>query len=658
MWLEYEPRSSGVNCVKSLYLSLKGFTKEHPIVANALTELERGFAGMLAVTKENIIYPLDEAKPPAETLALRLERDTEISAEGYQLTADEYSLSLRAADESGLLYGVFHILRQIAIEKPLAELTLMSQPDIKLRMLNHWDNLDGSIERGYSGRSFFFAQNKVLPYERMTDYARFAASVGINAVAINNVNVKDAATRLITPEYYSEVRQIAAIFAAYGIRLFLSLNFAASLELGGPQSADPFAEEVINWWQKQIAETYAAIPDLGGFLIKADSEGRPGPFTYGRTQADGANMLAKIVAPYGGLIIWRCFVYNCTQDWRDYQTDRARAGYDNFITTDGDYLDNVFLQIKNGPMDFQIREPISPLLGAMEKTNQILEVQIAQEYTGHQIDVCYLVPMWKEALDFVIGAGNDKVSDVVSGKTYANRGGIAAVANTGDDANWTGNDLAAANFYGFGRLSWSVNLTAADIVGEWIMMTLSRDEQVINAVSDILLHSRLTYEKYTTPLGIGWMVSPHSHYGPSVDGYEYSRWGTYHRADYLAIGVDRTSKGTGFSTQYREPHASIYENPATCPEDLLLFFHRLPYSYLMKNGKTLLQHFYDCHHEGVKEVEAMIAGWNGLAGQIDPAIHTRVAERFARQLDNAIEWRDQVNTYFYRKSGIEDRYGK
>ena len=371
-------------------------------------------------------------------------------------------------------------------------------------------------------------------------------------------------------------------------------------------------------------------------------------------------MLADIVKQYNALIIWRCFVYNCTQDWRDYKTDRARAQYDNFIEMDGDYHDNVILQIKNGPMDFQVREPVSPLLGGLKKTNQMMEVQIAQEYTGHQIDVCYLIPMFKEILEFKTyrTKENDTVADIISGGNGPDRNvhtGIAAVINTGNDANWTGNVLAAVNFYGFGRLAFQNSLSAKEIAEEWIRMTLSNEEEVVEQILSILLPSREVYEHYTSPLGIGWMVTPHVHYGCSVDGYEYSRWGTYHRADHLGLGVDRTDAGTGYVRQYHEPNASMYNDITTCPEELLLFFHHVPYTHVLSTGKTLIQHIYDTHFLGVEEVENMIACWNGLEGKVPAEAFENVKERFGRQLTNAKDWRDQVNSYFYRKSGIPDQ---
>jgi len=652
LWLEYSAKSGDVNSGLVKTISITGFDIIHRVIESAVEELQNGISKMLGVSPS---VSLDTEG------GIVIQKDTSVKAEGYRLNGSAQGVSLLASDEKGVLYGAFHILRMIAMEGTLADLDIICEPDNPLRMFNHWDNMDNSIERGYSGKSFFFENGEIIISERIRDYARLVASIGINGVVINNVNVKDDATWLITDRYFAKVAELSEIFADYGVRLFLSLNYAAPLELSDLTSADPLDKDIIAWWKEKIAEVYANIPNFGGFLVKADSEGRPGPFTYGRTQADGANMLADIIKPYDGLIIWRCFVYNCTQDWRDYKTDRARAGYDNFIEMDGDYHENVILQIKNGPMDFQIREPVSPLLGGLKKTNQMLEVQVAQEYTGQQIDVCYLIPLFKEVLDFktYCKAENDSVADVISGRTYGNQNaGIAAVINTGDDENWTGNYLAAANFYGFGRLAFATKLSAEEIAHEWAAMTISTEKEVVDTVVSLLMGSRATYEKYTTPLGIGWMVTPHYHYGPSIDGYEYSRWGTYHRADHLGIGVDRTDNGTGYVRQYFEPNASMYNDVSTCPEELLLFFHHVPYTYELSTGKTLIQHIYDSHFEGVEEVEEMIAAWEKLQDLIPKQIYDNVRERFDRQLANACEWRDQVNSYFYRKSGIADKKGR
>lgn len=660
MWLNYFPKAAKGNEAYFEKYRLDGFEKEHCVIRSALMELERGIQGMLVLPPPVRSF-LAQAEKGTFVIRRISEAGSGVKAEGYHLKEQDGRLFLMAVEEKGVLYGVFDLLRRIAMEESLKGVDVLCNPDNPNRMLNHWDNMDGSIERGYSGESFFFAENEILVNERTRDYARFVASVGLNGVVINNVNVKDAATYLITERYFDRVAELSNVFADYGIKLYLSLNFASPMELGGPDSADPLKEEVVAWWKEKMKEVFTRIPNLGGFLVKADSEGRPGPFTYGRTQADGANMLADIVKEYGAIIIWRCFVYNCTQDWRDYKTDRARAGYDNFIQMDGDYHENVILQIKNGPMDFQIREAVSPLLGGLKKTNQMLEVQVAQEYTGHQIDVCYLIPLFKEVLDFKTYClpEFDTVADVVSGRTLGNRNaGIAAVINTGNDANWTGNDLAAANFYGFGRLAFQTSLSAEEIAKEWVKLTFGCDCEVVDSLAKLLLGSRETYEKYTSPLGIGWMVTPHEHYGPSIDGYEYSRWGTYHRADHLGLGVDRSHNGTGYAQQYYEPNASMYDDPATCPEELLLFFHHMPYTWKLASGKTLLQHIYDTHFEGVEEVEQMITVWESLEGRIPDESYALVRERFIRQLANAREWRDQVNSYFYRKSGIPDEKGR
>ena len=654
LWLDYHKVYEGD---KSWSIKLEGFSKDSSVIANALSEFKRGIT---ALTGEGVLAEPDkEDGINISTLTVIL--DSSVPVQGYSINSGSDGIRLAASDENGVLYGVFAVLRKIACGVKASEVNETCAPSNPLRMMNHWDNMDGSIERGYSGRSFFFENEEIVINERTRDYARFMASIGINAVVINNVNVKGAASYLITDRYFDKLKELSEIFEGYGIKLFMSLNFASPIELGGMDTCDPLDKEVISWWEKKIYEVYTRLPHLGGFLVKADSEGRPGPFTYGRTQADGANMLGDIIKPYGGIIIWRCFVYNCTQDWRDTKTDRARAGYDYFKDLDGAYHDNVVLQIKNGPMDFQIREAVSPLLGGLLHTNQMLEVQIAQEYTGHQIDLCYLIPLYKEVLDFHTHCcdGKDTVADVVSGRTMGNAlAGMAAVINTGNDMNWTGDDLAAANLYGFGRLSFNTDLSSEEIAKEWIAMTYNLPEKEAKVLCVMLLRSREIYEKYTSPLGIGWMVTPNDHYGPSIDGYEYSRWGTYHRADHLGIGVDRTDKGTGYVQQYYEENARMYNDPATCPEELLLFFHHLPYTYKLKSGKSLIQHFYDSHFEGEEEARGLAADWESLKDVIPEDAFLRVKERFDLQLGNAREWRDQFNSYFYRKSGIADEKGR
>lgn len=592
----------------------------------------------------------------------------QLNDEGFVIIpgAGPEQVIITAKTGRGLLYGVFAFLRRLqlrqAIPGNLASQAIVENPSVPLRMINHWDNLDGSVERGYAGRSILWADGSLAPdQQRIASYARLLASVGINAIALNNVNVHKEETMLIGPKL-PLVERLADIFRPWGIRVFLSINYASPIELGGLKTADPLDPLVQDWWAERARAIYTRIPDFGGFVVKADSEHRPGPFTYGRDHAQGANMLARALAPHGGIVIWRCFVYNCQQDWRDRKTDRARAAYDTFMPLDGQFDPNVVLQIKNGPMDFQIREPVSPLFGGLTRTNQILELQITQEYTGQQKDLCYLVPLWKEVLDFdtyARGPGST-VKEIVSGRLFPQSCcGIAGVANVGSDENWTGHTLAQANLYGFGRLCWSPELSAGEIADEWIQLTLGAHEQVRGVVREMLLKSREVYEKYTVPLGIGWMVNPGHHYGPNVDGYEYDRWGTYHRADWQGVGVDRTVKtGTGFAGQYHTPNAMMYESREDCPEELLLFFHRVGYRERLRSGKTLIQHIYDTHFEGVEEVEWMIRRWQSLRGLVEPETFVHVAGKLQEQLKNAIEWRDVVNSYFYRKSGIPDDRGR
>ncbi len=591
--------------------------------------------------------------------------------EGYLIRRQACGLVICGGGEGGLLYGTFALIRIMQTDPQLlskicsGKQTVEKSPANPLRMLNHWDNTDGSIERGYAGKSFFFADHELVINERTRDYARLLASVGINATVINNVNVRGAATELITARYLPQLAKLAKLFYTYRIKLYLSLNFAAPIELGGLATCDPLHPDVQDFWKKKMDEVYAAVPELGGFLVKADSEGRPGPFTYGRDHAQGANMLAEAIAPHGGNIIWRCFVYNCRQDWRDRKTDRARAGYDNFMPLDGQFADNVILQIKNGPMDFQVREPVSPLFSGLKATNMMLEVQAAQEYTGQQKHLCYLVPMWKEVLGFRTYAkkgaadGADTVADIVSGRLYGQRNcGMAAVANTGDDENWTGHDMAAANFYGFGRLAFDTELTAEEIAKEWVRATYGCDREVLECMLPMLLSSWEIYEKYTSPLGIGWMVNPSHHYGPNVDGYEYDRWGTYHYSDCHGMGVDRTMAGTGYVAQYNEPNRGMYENIESCPEELLLFFHHVPYTHILKTGKTLIQHIYDSHFEGAMQAQNMLLNFDSLKHRLAPEVFERIHTRLKMQADHAKEWRDRINTYYYRMSGIADEKGR
>ncbi|MEU6143857.1 alpha-glucuronidase [Streptomyces sp. NPDC047081] len=589
-----------------------------------------------------------DAAPGPYDLVLELTGDD--SSEAFAYERADGCTTVTATGQRGLLYGFFHVVRLGEDAFGGDTQRTRHSPVLGVRMLDHWDNVAvhpvmGQVERGYAGGSLFWADGRARgEFERVRAYGRLLAVCGINAVAVNNVNVHETEARLLT-DRIGEVADIARALRPYGIRTHLSVTFAAPIVLGGLETADPLDGRVREWWAGAVARAYEAIPDFGGFVVKADSEGQPGPFAYGRTHADGANMLAAALEPYGGTVHWRAFVYDHRQDWRDRTTDRARAAYDHFVPLDGEFAGNAVLQVKHGPMDFQVREPVSPLISAMSHTTLAVELQATQEYTGQQRHVCWLGPMWSEAIRFVEGQEGPGFEELV------------AVSNVGDDPFWTGHPLAQANLYTFGRLAWQPDADPVGILDEWIGLTFGAGPAAgLHAVLD---GSWRTYEKYTAPLGVGFMVQPGHHYGPSVDGYEYSPWGTYHFADRDGIGVDRSvASGTGYAGQYAKPWAEVYESVETCPDELLLFFHHVPYGQVLKSGKTVIQHIYDTHFEGVEEVEEAARVWESLAGLLTPARHARVTELFGEQLRSAREWRDQINSYFLRKSGVPDERGR
>ncbi|WP_326558458.1 alpha-glucuronidase [Micromonospora sp. NBC_01796] len=614
--------------------------------------------------------------PAARVVAAdRAGPDAALGDEGFLLARDAGVTVALADAPAGLLYGLFHLVRLGAAAFDALPVPQRHRPAMRLRMLDHWDNVSvhpvmGQVERGYAGGSIFWHDGAARrDPSRVREYARLLAACGINAISVNNVNVHATEAELLT-ERLGDVAAIAEIMRPYGIRVHLSVTFAAPVVLGGLPTADPSDERVRVWWATTTTKVYERIPDFGGYVVKADSEGQPGPFTYGRDHAEGANLLAEALAPHGGVVHWRAFVYNHRQDWRDRATDRARAAYDHFAPLDGRFRDNVILQVKFGPVDFQVREPVSPVIAAMPATRLAVELQATQEYTGQQRHVCYLGPWWSEVLRFTPGEpgkpgeqGGRTVADVAAGGSAAG-GGLVAVSNVGDDPFWTGHPLAQANLYAFGRLAWDPRLDPLAVLDEWIELTFPPSttgdpdlvRQTLHAVMD---DSWRTYERYTAPLGVGFMVRPGHHYGPDVDGYEYTPWGTYHFADRDGVGVDRTrATGTGFTGQYPPPWNAVYESREQCPDELLLFFHHVPYGHVLHGGTTVIQHIYDTHFAGVEEVEAMRQRWRLLDGVIDPAVHRRVGERLDEQLRSATEWRDQVNTYFFRKSGVPDARGR
>lgn len=540
--------------------------------------------------------------------------------------------------ETGVLQGAFQYLASQRLGKPLPQ--GMQQPCYALRMLNCWDNMDGSIERGYSGPSLWFSEGRVqfVP-QRIQWAARLLSSCGVNVVCINNVNVREPAQELID-SMLPDVASLAALFRAYGIRLMLSVDFSHPLRNGLP-TADPLDARVQAWWRERARRVYEAIPDLAGFLVKADSEHRPGPFTYGRNHAEGANMLASAIAPFGGVLIWRAFVYNCQQDWRDQKTDRPMAAYQTYMPLDGCFSDNVILQVKHGPFDFQVREPLSPLLLGMQKTHLCLEVQLAQEYTGHQIDLYTMPPMWAEVME-----------ELPQDRLCA----VCAVGNLGSGPFLTGHPLAAVNLYAFGRFGWQPHMDVAACIRDWVRLSYALSPEDTETLCGVLLKSRAVYESYTGSLGLCWMVTPGFHYGPSPMGYEYDSWGTYHRADRNAVGIDRTEKGTGYVLQYPAEMQEKYGKKENCPDTLLLFFHRMRYTDRMRDGRTVIQRLYDDHFDGAQQTREMQRVLQAIP--FPAAVGQAVNQCMEKQVRNAQEWCDVSNSFFHRLSGIEDEKGR
>ena len=563
-----------------------------------------------------------------------LEKDASMG-EGFRILAEGDAFRVRGG-ETGLLYGVYRLIRHRLGGEKLPEGDVF--PRYGLRMIDCWDNMDGTVERGYSGRSIWFEDGRFrYAPERIRMLGRLLASAGVNCLCVNNVNVHEPAQGLID-EMLPDLKDMAALLRPYGVRLMVSVDFSMPMRYGVP-TADPLDERVAAWWRDRAEKVYSAVPDLAGFLVKADSEHRPGPFTYGRTHADGANMLARALAPFGGKLVWRAFVYNCMQDWRDTHTDRPMAAWETYQPLDGLFDGNVILQIKHGPFDFQVREPISPLLLSLKNTHTAVEFQLAQEYTGHQIDLYYMPPMWDEVF-----------SDMGEDRGDA----IAAVSNLGRDDCWTGNPLALANLFAYGCYAWDPRCGAEETARVFIRMSyaLSMDDE--DTLASSLMASRGIYEKYTAPLGICWMVTPNGHYGPGPDGYEYQRWGTYHRADRDAVGIDRTASGTGYLTQYPERMRERFEDPETCPDEYLLFFHRRRYDSVMRDGRTLVQRIYDDHFEGCARAEEMAERLKKLPFPKEDG--AEIFRRLDMQTENAAEWRDVINSFFRRFSGAEDAH--
>ena len=669
-WLRYAPLDSKA---VSNYETLPGVSVllgKSPILQTAQQELATGVEKMLGRALKSsggiqgsaiVLGTIRDL----HNVAPSLEPPNPLEPDGYWLTIAQLRhtqcLVIAAANDRGVLYGVFALLSKIARGESIIGINEVQNPYAPIRWVNQWDNLDGRIERGYGGPSIFFADGKVRSdLTRAGQYARLLASIGINGCTINNVN---AAPGVLEDDFIAQARRIADEFRPWGVQISMSVDLSSPKLIGGLDTFDPIDPRVADWWRKKVDGLYRQIPDFGGFVVKADSEGRSGPSTYGRTHADAANVIARALKPHGGVVFYRAFVYNHHLDWRDPKNDRAKAAYDNLHPLDGKFDDNAIVQIKNGPIDFQVREPVSPLFAGLRRTNEAIELQITQEYTGQQKHLCFLVPMWKEVLDFDmrVDGGSTPVKDLVSGRVFHRPlGGFAGVANVGLEANWLGSALAMANLYGFGRLAWNPGLSSENIIDEWTRLTFGSDPVVVKTIANLQLSSWQVYESYTGPLGAGTLTNiVGNHYDPGPQSSEENGWGQWHRADHQGIGMDRTmATGTGHIGQYPPEVQKIYESLAACPDNLLLFFHHVPYTYVLHSGKTVIQHVYDSHYDGATRAHDFVAEWKTLEGRVDRERYRDILARLEFQAGEAVKWRDAICNWIHGLSGIADQKGR
>lgn len=564
-------------------------------------------------------------------VSLQLMADSEYFAlgkDGYTINVENGTTVLRSMSETGLLYAAYHLLRLQACGEDCSQLDIKEKPMNDIRILNHWDNPDGTIERGYAGRSLWKWDElpaKVSP--RYAEYARANASIGINGTVLNNVN---ASPEALSSDNLKKVKTLADIFRPYGIKVYLSVNFATPIKLGGLATADPLDSDVAEWWKQKVHEIYSMIPDFGGFLVKANSEGQPGPCDYHRTHAEGANMLASALKPYGGIVMWRAFVYSPSD------ADRAKQAYLEFKPLDGKFLDNVIVQVKNGPIDFQPREPYSPLFGAMPHTQLMVEFQVTQEYLGHSNHLAYLAPMWKEFYSYY---------------SPSNMKAAAGVTNIGDDTNWCGNDLAQSNWYAFGRLAWNPALSSEEIAREWLAQTFTADSRFVRPMTEVMMQSREAVVDYMMPLGLHHIFAWGHHYGPEpwceIEGARPDWLPTYyHRADKEGLGFDRTTDGSDAVSQYPDSLAAVFNSIDSCPDEFLLWFHHVPWKHEMKSGRTMWDELCLHYQRGVDAARAFRDTWKDMSPYVDAERHAAVAHRFDIQASDAVWWKDACLEYF------------
>lgn len=667
MWLRYQPiqNKSVVNDYRATvkHLVVEGNSDTAKVIRK---ELHTGLEGLLgsinatavsdkpaqSVSKASLLV----GTPKNSTLIAGLgwgDRLNALGDEGYIIEQTRVNsrpaIVIASNTDVGALYGSFHFLRLLQTQEPLKALSISEAPKLQHRVVNHWDNINRLVERGYAGLSLWdWGTLPELKSQRYEDYARINASLGINGTVINNVN---ADPRVLTDQFLEKIAALADVFRPYGIKMYLSLNYNAPRAFGDVDTADPLDPRVAAWWKERTAKVYDYIPDFGGYLVKANSEGQPGPQDYNRNHADGANMLAAALEPFGGVVFWRAFVYS--PDIKD----RFRGAYDEFIDLDGKFADNVILQVKNGPIDFQPREPYSPLFSAMQKTNMMMEFQVTQEYFGFATHLAYQGPLFEESLKtetYAKGEGST-IGNILEGKVFGTkRTGMAGVINPGTDRNWTGHPFVQSSWYAFGRMAWDHTLNASDLADEWLRMTFSNEKKFIGPVKEFMMFSREAGVNYRSPLGLTHLYSQGDHYGPApwVSNQERPDWTAvyYHRADENAIGFDRTAKGSNAIAQYPAPITKLYGDINAVPEEYILWFHRLSWDHKMKSGRTLWDEMVHKYYEGVDQVRAMRAAWKQLEQYVDAERFHQVDALLAVQERDAIIWRNSCVLYFQQFS--------
>lgn len=655
LWLRY-PKVDNAKLAKE-YLGVNKnilFPANTEVLQAAKKELAMGLEGMLNIelneqskfSGKSLVIGTPESNELIAGMSLANELK-QLDDEGYiirTVTHNKKTVNVIAAKKDiGVLYGVYHYLRLMQTAQSLNNLAIKEEPKLQFRILNHWDNLNGTIERGYAGYTIWEWQR--LPgyvTKRYTDYARANASIGINGTVLNNVNANANSLRT---SYIIKAAAIADALRPYGVKVYLTARFSAPREIGGLKTADPLDPEVRQWWKDKAKEIYEYIPDFGGFLVKANSEGQPGPQDYKRTHADGANMMAEALEPFGGVVMWRAFVYHNSR-----HIDRAINAYDEFKPMDGQFAKNVLVQPKNGPIDFQPREPFHPLFGAMPQTPLLMEFQITQEYLGYATHLAYLGSMFEETLQsdtYNKGKGSTVSKVLQDYKRSHGISGIAGVSNIGSDLNWTGHLFGQANWHAFGRMAWNPDLSAKEVGEEWARMTFSNSNKVLSPVMDILLTSREAVVNYTGPLGLNHIMNFATHYGPGP-WYKDPNWDAkdYHKADETGLGVDRTTSGSNAVSQYFSPLREQLNNVKTCPQEFMLWFHHVPWDYQMPSGRIMWDELVHYYHKGVQEVRDMRERWNSLDGKLDPERHHQVKSMLKVQEDEAIWWRDGCLLYF------------